>query len=371
MDLPAPRSLADLLADGALLQADVDATWASTTGHITGVEFSGDTVRLHTRSGVRDFPGREVARIVDGQWTWTQDPELDIPELTQPQSASDDLLRAARTLHGNVPILLAPFPDGTRTVAVDFRPTPGSVRSALTLGLAGLAPGLDTRRALLSFAAARDLGLREEENRVEFADGTAVTLDGDRAVEVSGGLSLRDVRADAHHLAAEHQLLLHGKFPLARLDLDIAGGRGTLQSRQGSIPVRAVVVATVVGEQWTWAWADPHLPPSPAANLRRFGLDHGILDLVRPHVARQPWLVDVTKPVLGIWTHTLVQLNPETTGVVLIDAPDLHLPGPDSATTQRAVEALLAEEVPAGVDKQRAREAYAQRRGITLPPQRG
>lgn len=365
MDLPSPASLADLLADGWLVQADVDATWAS-LGQVTGVEFNDDTIRLHTRAGTRDLPGREVARVVDGRWTWTQIPELDIPELHEPEAAFDELLRAARTLHGNVPVLLAPFPDGLRAVAVEFRPAPGPIRSTLTHGLAQLPPLLDARRALLSFAAARGLGIRSEADAVGLSDGTVVGFEGPRPVSVTsgeGGLRPVDVLADAHYYSAEHQMLWEGAFPDARVQLDIPGRRARVNGWEAA----ATVVATVTGDTWTWAWADPHLPPTAAANLRRFGLDHGVLDLVRPRVPARPELVNLAKPVLGVWTHTYVQLNSETRAVVLLDAPPLALPGPDDPRTTRAVEATLRAPVPAGVDEQRARAAYAQRRGVSLP----
>jgi len=367
MNLPAPTSLDELIADGALVQADVDATWSATQGTVTGVEFTGDTVRLHSRAGVRDLPAREVARIVDGEWTWSEDHDLDVPELHGPQPAGEELLRAARTLHGNVPVLLAPYPDGARAVAVDVHTAPGPVRSALTLGLAQLSPLLDARRALLSFAAARGLGVRTTEDSFGFSDGTTVTFEGDRPVDVSGGLSLREVRADALHLSGEHQLLLHGLHPDPDIRLDIPAGRARIDGHEA----RALIIATVTAGTWTWAWADPHLPPSPAANLRRFGLDHGIIDLVRPRLPRDTALIDVAKPVLDVWTHAVVPLTPETDAVVLLDAPHLTLPGPEDPRTRRAVEMVLGAGVPEGVDKRRAREAYAQRRGVTLPADPG
>ena len=53
--------------------------------------------------------------------------------------------------------------------------------------------------------------------------------------------------------------------------------------------------------------------------------------------------------------------------MVLLSAPQLALPGPEDPATRRAVEVVGQLEVPGGVDKQRARAAYAQRRGISLP----
>lgn len=364
MQLPSPTSIDDLRADGALIQADVDATWSSVMGMVQGVEYTSDTARVHTRSGTHDFPATEVARILDGEWVWSLEHDLDIPQLHSPQPASDGLLRAARTLHGNVPVFLAPFPDGQRAMAVNFRPSPGPLRSALTLGLAQLPAELDARRSLLAFAAARGLGVRVTTDSFELSDGTAVTLRDGRPTAVSGDLQLADVQADAHYFSVEHQLLFDGRFPDPDIRLDIAGGRATIN---GHIHAGAIIAATITGDVWTWGWADPHLPDSPAANLRRFGIDHGILDLVRPRVPMRAELVEVCKPILDVWTHALVPLNADTRAVVLLSAPELTLPGPQAPTTKQAVEVTLATAPGAGVDKQRARAAYAQRRGVTLP----
>lgn len=364
MDLPAPTSLTDLRTDGALLQADIDTSWAATMGRVQGVEYTGDVARFHTRGGARDLPATEIARVVDGGWVWTREPDLDIPELHAPQPVSEDLLRAARTVHGNVPVFLAPFPGGQRAVAVDFRPAPGPVRSVLTSGLAELPAGLDARRALLSFAAARGLGIRESADILELSDGTSVTFRDGEATSVSGGMRMGDVLADALYFSAEHQLLYAGRFPGQHVQLDPTAGRAVLD---GQVQVAALVVATITGDTWTWGWADPHLPPSPAANLRRFGIDHGILELVRPRLPMRTDLIDVCKPILDIWTHAVVPLTAGTRGVVLLRGAELALPGPQAPTTQRAVEVTLQTPVPAGVDKQRARAAYAQRRGVTLP----
>ncbi|MCS5480387.1 hypothetical protein NYP18_12065 [Corynebacterium sp. YIM 101645] len=362
MDLPAPTSLTDLRTDGALAQADIDAAWVREVGP-GGVEFTGDTARV----GARDLPATEVARITDGRWEWSRHHELDIPELHSPQPASDELLSATRTLHGNVPVLLAPAGGSARVLAVGFRPEPGPIRSVLTLGLAGLDPLLDVRRALLSYAATRGLGVRSSTESFDFSDGTKVLFDGDLPVAVSGGMSLADVRADAHFFAAEHRLLLDGTLPDLRVSLDIARGRALLNEQ---IEAVALIVAAVTADTWTWAWADPHLPPSPAENLRRFGVDNGIIDFVRPRLpldrARGLGLGDAVKPVLGLWTHTSVPLNEETTAVVLLDAPALRLPGPDAPTTPAAVQATLQAPLAADLDPQRARASYARLRGVDL-----
>lgn len=370
MRLPAPTSLADLRADGALLQSDVDVTWEAWLGPVEGVEVTGGTARLHRTTGALDLPVEEIARVRDGHWEWSVEHELEIPELHAPQPASDELLAAARTLHSNRPVLTVPVRDGRRVFVVDAPYHPGPVPAALTVGLATLPADVDVRRSLLAFAAARGLQVREGADHWDFSDGTSVHLRDGRAHRVSTPeqtLSLADVRADAHYFATEHQLLLDGRFPSPAVRLDIPAGQALLDD---TVQARAVVLATVTGDTWTWGWADPLLPPSPVAELRRFGVDHGIVDLVRPHLpgaeARALGLVDVAKPVLGMWTHVAVPLTPDTTGIVLLDAPELRLPGAGSPLTPAAVEATLGVAVPEGVVEGRARTAYAAQRGVTL-----
>jgi len=365
MDLTAPTSLSDVIADGALVQAGVDEAWRREFGQVTGVEFSGDEVRVHRRDQAAvDLPGRQVAVIRGGEWTWEPAwPGVpDIAELHGSHPADDRLVAAARTLHGNVPVLLAPSGDVTRVIAVGFRPSAGPVRESLIAGLAGISPEVDLERALLGFAASRGLGIRREGDAVSFSDGTALTLVDGRVTHVSGGLSLAQVRADARYLSFEHQLLLVGRFPDAIVRVNIGRGTAMVADR---VQATAVIIATITGDSWTWAWADPHLPPTAAANLRRFGLDQGIPELFRPSVpvdrARHLALEEVAKPVLGIWTHAVTRLNDTTSAVVLLDAPELHLPAP----TEETVAATLQAPLDPALDRDRALAAYRSRRGIT------
>lgn len=388
MDLPHPRSLTDVITDGLIAQADTDVAFRTGHGQITGVEFTApapaDTepdatvdVRLHHRTG-SPVPARGIrlALVREGTWTWLTDRTagFDIPELQEPQPASDDLLRAARTLVDNVPVVLAPHGDGTSSVIALPLPLPaGAVRSALINGLTVLDERLDARRALLGFAAARGLGIRERGEEIIFSDGTCLTLRDGRVTDLRGGLSLAQVRADALYFSAEHRLLLDGRFPGARTALDLARGTATLTSSTGAdLQAEARVVATVTAGTWTWAWADRNLAGSPAATaavgLRRFGVDHGLPALFRPSLpageAQRLGLVDVVKPVSGMWTDTAVALSPETTGIVLLDAEQLRLP----AASAPAVAATLQAPVAPGLDLQRALRAYAENRGLDLVP---
>ncbi|GAB2505009.1 hypothetical protein CATRI_03845 [Corynebacterium atrinae] len=367
MVMTAPTTLADVVSDGALLQPNIDAAWRAQFGQVTdGVEFSGSQVRLHRHSGGPvDLEAIPVATIQGEEWTWISPlgEELGIPELHGTVPASDQLIAAARTLHANVPVLLAPTSAETHVVAVRFTPTLAPVLPALSLGVAEMPEGTDVRRALRGFATAYGLDATEADDAVTLSDGTTVTLVDGRVTAISGGMSLEQVRADAHYLAAEHQLLVDGRFPEGlHVEPNIAHSTALIN---GSIPARAVVVATVTDDVWTWGWADPNLPPTSAANLRRFGIDNGIPELFRAQMpapeAHRLGLVDAIKPILGWWTHSIVRLTDHTVGIVLIDAPELHLPAPSDA----AVAATLQAPLPEGIDAARAEAAYRQRRGLS------
>lgn len=367
MVMTAPTSLADVVSDGALVQPNVDAAWRAQFGAFAdGVEFSGTQVRLHRHAGGPvDLEAIPVATISGGEWTWISPlgEELDVPELRGTVPASDQLIAAARTLHANSPVLLAPTPTETHVVAVRFATTLAPVLPALSLGLADMPEDTDVRRALRGFATAYDLDTDEADNEVTLSDGTRVTLVDGRVAAISGGMSLAEVRADAFYLAVEHQLLVEGRFPEGlRVEPTIAHSTALLN---GSIPAQAIVVATVTDDVWTWGWADPNLPPTSAANLRRFGLDNGIPELFRPQMpameAHRLGLVDAVKPILGWWTHSIVRLTEHTVGIVLIDAPEVHLPAPSDA----AIAATLQTPLPEGLDAVRAEAAYRQRRGLS------
>ncbi|RNE48568.1 hypothetical protein C5L39_08750 [Corynebacterium alimapuense] len=360
--------MSDLISDGALTQAGVDAAWLADIGEISGVEFSGEQVRVH-RSGKDplDLPGRLVATIQNQEWTWEQDfPQLELPELHNGVPASDALIAAARTLNGNVPILLAPTENLTRAIAVGFHPAPGPTRPALIAGLAAVVNTknghLDIHRALMGFAAARGLGIRNEGDVLTLSDGTEVTLAGSRVIDVAGGLSLADVRADARFFSAEHQLFYEGRWPNAELKVDLNRGKALVDQR---LQAKAIVIATITDQEWTWAWADPHLPPNESANLRQFGLDHGIPALFQEQCplpeALKLDLTDAAKPILGMWTHGYCPLNAYTTAVVLLDAPELHLPAP----TEAAVAATWQAPIDPELDLDRAQSAYRAHRQIS------
>lgn len=387
MDLPPPVTVSDVIADGAVAQADLDAVLAGASGTVTGVEYSGPQptdpaedapvdVRAHfSGSGSVPLRGVRVAVIRGGDWTWLtrRGADFPIPELSGVWPASDELLRAARTLTGNVPVLLAPHSDGsTSVVAVDVPGSTSDTRTAVLHGLAALDDALDVERALIGFAAARGLGIERTSFGVEYSDGVAVEIVDGRVVDIRGGASLAEVRADAVYTSEEHQLLLSGMFPHARLDPDLRTGLGRLSGSHGAgLDVRNEILGVIVEDEWVWAWADPQLAGTPAAGpasvsarVRRFGMDNAIPAFVRPRTtldrARADGLVEAAKPVAGLWAHITAPLTPTVTGVFLLDAPALRLP----AATEAAVQATLRTEAGRRVDPVRAAVSYARFRSL-------
>ena len=387
MDLPQPRSLHDVIVDGAIAQADVDAAFAAALGEVTGVEFttpqphddSPDApveVRVHTRGGrLLDMSGIRVARVAGGEWTWlsARGEAFDVDGLRGTVPAAKELVAAARTLFGNEPVLLAPHQDdaGTSSVIAVTSDLPVSTpRTAITTGISRLAPDQDARRALIAFAAARGLGVQEGGDRLGFTDGTIVTLADGRAIDIAPGPSLAQVRDDAWFTSVEHQLLLDGRYPDREIHWTLGAPTATIRTGDGAeLTVSAEVTGVVSAGVFHWAWAWPAagtLPPGSAVlRLRAFGLEAGIPSFTVP---RQDWeqvrvdkLLDAAKPVLGLWTHAIIPLAAGVDVSLALDAPQLRLP----SVTPEAARAALAR--TGGVtDPLRAAQAYARFRGLEV-----
>ena len=75
--------------------------------------------------------------------------------------------------------------------------------------------------------------------------------------------------------------------------------------------------------------------------------------------AKDAFLPQIAMPILGAWTLLTVPLG-EKTGILLASSPTLTLPAP----TPEVAEAVLAVDLPAGCDAERARAAYAANRGV-------
>ncbi|MCK7675802.1 DUF6882 domain-containing protein [Corynebacterium pygosceleis] len=388
MEHPPPRSLAEIVTDGAIARADADAAFAAVLGDHAGIEFNRDGNRMQVRA-VRnrdrdiDTTGTVVAEIRDGLWTWCSDTaaaaaeRFGIPELTGAQPVSDDLVAAARTLHYCTPCFLAPMLDGcTAVVCLDPPQPTGDTRTAMIT--AATIPGCtgDLPRSLSGFAAIRGLDVTSDGSVWRFSDGTAVRVRDGLLRDISGGLDIDEIRADALLPSVESQMYLDARVPGATAAVDPHRGLVTLRDVDGAeAHARGVILATVTGDTWCWGWADRHIGRSPSTSachrIRDFGRREGVPAFVSPTVplalARELDLVSAAKPVLGMWYHATVQLDSDTWAVVVFADAALALPPP----TVRAVEAVIdvvRDAVPDGVDGHRAIAGYARFRGLRPLP---
>ncbi|HLR48256.1 MAG TPA: hypothetical protein VK089_04195, partial [Corynebacterium sp.] len=76
--------------------------------------------------------------------------------------------------------------------------------------------------------------------------------------------------------------------------------------------------------------------------------------------ARELGLVQAAMPIVNKWTVVTAKLNESTTGIVLIDAPELQLP----PLRPEVKQAVLDTAVPAHIDHTRAVEAYLAMRNL-------
>ncbi len=371
MPLPAPATLADVLADGLFVSAAQDLAFAQALGPVSSAEynFAADRdgagaplpdvpvqLRIDAQTGVHDLEGTRLAVLRDGQWTWatSMTAGLTVPELSGTQPYSPKLLAAARTVVGGSPVLNAEQDDALAAVAVAFRGNGVPLSEAIAAGLAQSTPATDERRALGAYAQATGQQI------------PAPRFDGTRLTGWGSSLTHADVRADAHYLAAEHQFFVDARFPHAQVTPRLLEGRATVSAGGHAFEAVAPVLATITDDTWTWAWADEELAPPArraAANVRRFGADHGIADFLRPHLpaarAFALGLAQAAMPILQLWTLVPVALSPTTTGLFLLDAPQLRLPDATVATHS----AILAVPLPDGLDAVRAQAAYRAARG--------
>ena len=371
MHLPHPTSLSDVITDGLLAQSSVDHAFAGELGKVQGVEFNLDQDQLSAQvrinraeGGAVDTSGTVVAWIKGDEFTWAGDPgaEFNIPELHGTHPLSDGLIHAARTLHRNAPAFIADFRDqGRALVIIHAEPALRDARFDLIDGLSTLPEGIDASRALTAYAAFRNLGLRQGPSYLAFSDGTTVSLRNGRPFEISGGLSLRDVRADSAFSSAEHQLLFDAVSPNGQVSYNPQAGTALID---GQLEVAALPLATIENNTWRWAWSDTRVPGQTTAGLRRFGLDNGLLPMVTPTLpldeARSLDLIRVAKPVLQRWTHATVDSGAGFRIVLVLDHGRLHLPPASHA----AIEATLYTGLASDLDARRAVAAYASQRQV-------
>ena len=382
-------------ADAArFIRTGINAAFRERIGKATDVEFNflgpsaGDSeasyatdqlveVRVSSAQHVADFRGVRLAVIAAGTWHWTTAATEHFADLPQSGTASTDVDRMvayASLIVGNMPVLRAQQGKNVAIVAVEFHPYL-DFRQTLLRGLQHSSADTDEKEPALALARYLDMDSTEEEPYVHFSDGTTVHFEqaSHGVHKVSGitpGLAAARVSEDAFYLSAENQMYFQGNFPDATVELDVDKATATVFYRGGQIAASAVLIATISAEEFTWAWADPELKNTAAArlagNLARFGVDEVVPELVRPHLplqlARGRQLPHLALPILGIWTLAGTTLADGRVGLVLLDAPQLHLPEPTPAAT----EATLEVTPPAWIDADRARAAYGSFRGVDV-----
>ncbi|MDV2419453.1 hypothetical protein RAE03_06625 [Corynebacterium tuberculostearicum] len=380
--------------DARFIRTGINAAFRERIGKATDVEFNflgplaGDSeasyatdqlveVRVSSAQHVADFRGVRLAVIAASTWHWTTAATEHFADLPQSGTASTDVDRMvayASLIVGNMPVLRAQQGKNVAIVAVEFHPYL-DFRQTLLRGLQHSSADTDEKEPALALARYLDMDSTEEEPYVHFSDGTTVHFEqaSHGVHKVSGitpGLAAARVSEDAFYLSAENQMYFQGNFPDATVELDVDKATATVFYRGGQIAASAVLIATISAEEFTWAWADPELKNTAAArlagNLARFGVDEVVPELVRPHLplqlARGRQLPHLALPILGIWTLAGTTLADGRVGLVLLDAPQLHLPEPTPAAT----EATLEVTPPAWIDADRARAAYGSFRGVDV-----
>lgn len=355
MHLNPPGSVHEVAVDGKIYQAFIDShlphnVVATEVLRISETDFQ---VRFGYANGPdQTFTATQVAEVRDGLWRWTSQSmqqaatSFGIPELWGTYPEGPDFPAAARTIHGGKPLLRAPMPTGeTVVLAVELPRPPGDP----LLHSAGA-----TGRALDAYLV---------------TSGCPAPIMRDGAIyDLPTGMLLDDIRSDTLYLSAEYQMLFDARVPQHACSLDVAGAVAHLATPQGPLAAQALVVATVTGDQWTWAWADPKLRGTRHATqtLRDFGLARSVPAFCTPRVPlklAQAWDFDrVAKPVFGIWTHTFAQLTAETYALVLLSHPAFALPAPSQAIVQHVLETPCAPEL----SRERAQAFYLRARGLAV-----
>ena len=391
MDKKAPIS--STAHNARFIQAGVNAAFQDRIGKATDVEFNflgpstdgkGDFVtdqlveaRISSTQQVYDFRGVRLAVISANTWHWTTtatEYSADLPQDSPVTTDPESMIALASLIVGNMPILRAQQGEHVAIVAVDFHPHL-EFRQALLCGLRQSRADEDEKGPALTLARYVDIDSTEEEPYVHFSDGTTVRFEQaehgvHKISSITPGFPATSILEDAFYLGVESQLYFQGRFPAATIELDIDKATASVSYRDGQFVARAVLIATISAEEFTWAWADPSLKNSAAAkwagSLARFGMNEVVPELVRPHLplqlARRQQLPHLALPILGIWTLAGTTLSDGRVALVLLDAPELHPPEPTPAAT----EATLDVQPPEWIDADRARTAYGSFRGVDV-----
>lgn len=361
MELPAPTALSEVLIDGAIAQAASTFALQQTCGPIKDIAFNpvpgGYQVQIRSGSQLHTFFGVTSAHIRGQEWVWRQEFAFDIPELKGTQEGSDALVSAARTLNGNGPSYFVPLNDGSFDLIVLQEPLPQlPLRDALTVGLASTPTLKDIERALMAFAAERNLQFERDADVVtlkEASQSVAVDL---RAGGIVGGMQLFDVLSDAFFSSCEHQLFYEGLGNPEVISFD---------PKTNTTPFGpAVHIASIRDGRFRFQWQEQNQHPAVHA-AHKFIMDHGIAALLRPEwsveEAQQLRLESAVKPILHQWTHAFCQLDQHTIGVLLFGGDSVLPP-----LTKAAAMATLNTATPEHVNARRSLDFYARQRNARL-----
>lgn len=337
-----PSSVSDVAQDGIIHQRWIDDQITQHLGPISAIEanqLNGDNFQVrYGRRHASDltFPATRVAVATEDGWTWTS-PSMEqaaeafgIAELWGTHPERPEFAGAARTIHGNAPLLRA----GDNVL---------TVRMPLPEGSALLTAAGQGQRALAGY-------------RATTGDTADVVLRDGLIYDLPAGMPLDDVRADSHFLSAEHQFLFEALVPAQAGVYNQQQATVSYQTPRGPLTASAQVVATVACDTWKW---NPQ-----QIGLRKFGRDKNIPVLCTPSLPvalAQAWNLErIAKPILGIWTHAFVPVSPDSYLIVLLQHPALQLPAPTPEVTQQVLAVPLAPEL----SRERAEGYYRQMRGI-------
>lgn len=375
----APTSFEEILTDGYMIQAEYTEAWQRATAPIQEVEFQDVAnfyqVRVYTKKKIQTFTATRVASIQDGTWYWHNHYRFQIPELLAPQPYHLDLMRAARTLHGNAPAMVVPQGNSRfEVIVIDPHQLPTiPLQHSLPLALAAVPRHSDLAKALTAYAGFRGEPLQHftaaetYSGREEFHLGQYRIDAATRTIE--GATHLRDLNADAWYPSIEAQYFYEAHQPPTHLPVNLNTGEVCL----GNTSTSAVLVGTITDSIFRWSFNDAcawNLPVAHAAHeIKRFAVDHNVVELLRPHYPAED-LADVieyvraTKPILGRWVHAAVQLDATTEGIVLLQGDALALPPLRAEVAQ----AVLDNPIPQQYDAQRALQFYARLRQVRVTP---
>lgn len=389
------NSLAQATRDACFIQAGLDAAFRARLGDTTDVEFNFLTpstdaeghltrnqpveIRCSSSSSVKDFRGTRIA-VIDRSgsptWRWAMQADTD---LSQGGDDPAKLIPLARLLAGNAPVLRARQGDHEAIIAVDFHPRL-DFPTSIAAGIRRSAPDIDEQRAVhelahhLGITVAESAADAATETAEHYSDGTTLhfssAVGAPQITAIEPGMKATRIIEDAFYYGMEHQLYFQGNFPEATVHLNADAATAEIRHSGGTAKATAVLIATISEERFLWAWADPAVKDTAAAqaaaNLYRFGIDHQVPALIRPALpldyARTRQVPQLALPILGMWTLVGTTLADGRVGLALLDSEALHLPPPTSAAT----EATLAATPPREINEAQARSAYASFRGINL-----